>query len=266
MVAAAAVWLGWASLHVRPEWPLALWGSLSMLLMVAAGNVHNDTLDVATDRVNRPDRPLASGSVGMGAARCAALLLLAGALLAAWIGSPAHGALAAAMAVVLWAYNRILKGVPLAGNFAVALLCGLAVWFVEFPLSVDFPGAHDSLPAATFAFLATLARELVKDAEDVAGDRAAGLRTFAVLAGPAAARRLALAMIVLLVLVLPVPMTHFGYHWAYAVALAALCGPVAIPLLGELARNPGNDARASRLLKLFMIAGMLALWAGVWNR
>lgn len=69
MVAAAAVWLGWASLHVRPEWPLALWGSLSMLLMVAAGNVHNDTLDVATDRVNRPDRPLASGSVGMGAAR-----------------------------------------------------------------------------------------------------------------------------------------------------------------------------------------------------
>ena len=265
-VAAAAVWLGWASLHLRPEWPLAFWGSLSMLLLVAAGNLHNDTLDVATDRVNRPTRPLASGRVRVGAARLAALLLLAGALLAAWIGSPLHGILAAAMAALLWAYNRLFKALPLIGNLAVALLCGLAVWFVEFPLLVDFPDARDSLPAALFAFLATLARELVKDAEDVAGDRAAGLRTLAVTAGPAAARRLALVSVALLLLLLPLPMTHFGYHWAYAVAMVVLCGPVVVLLLGELARDIADDARTQRLLKLFMLAGMFALWAGVWGR
>jgi len=267
VIAAAAVWLGWAGLRLRPEWQLAFWGSLSMLLMVAAGNAHNDTLDLETDRVNRPSRPLAAGLIRVGTARAAAALLLLLAVAAAWIGSPLHGVLALAMAILLWSYNRFLKGTPLAGNVAVALLCGLAVYFVELPLLVDFPElAYDSLPAALFAFLATFAREVAKDAEDVAGDRAAGLRTFAVAAGVDAARRLTLAVVVLLLFFLPVPLLYFGYNARYALVLLVAATPVLVPLLRSLSRDGGDFARAQKLLKLLMLAGMAAILAGTVGR
>jgi geranylgeranylglycerol-phosphate geranylgeranyltransferase len=266
-IAAAAVWLGWASLRLRPEWELALWGSISMFLMVAGGNAHNDTLDIETDRINRPHRPLAAGHISLATARVAAVGLYAAAVLAAWVGSPLHGALALLMAILLWTYNRFLKGVPLSGNLAIALLCGLAVYFVELPLLIDFPfSSHDSLPAALFAFLVTFAREVVKDAEDVAGDRAAGHRTFAVVAGTDAARRVAFASIAVLLLMLPGPMLLNGYHWYYAVAVIVLGGPVLVPLLGDLSRDGANFPRAQKLLKWLMLAGMVSLLAGVIGR
>lgn len=267
VIAAAAVWLGWACLRLRPEWQLAFWGSLSMLLLVAAGNAHNDARDVAADRVNRPHRPLASGRIAPGAARVAAALLCGLAVLAAWIGSPLHGALALAMAVLLWAYNRFLKGLPLSGNIAVALLCGLAVFFVELPLLLDFPlSPHDSLPAALFAVLVTFAREVVKDAEDVAGDRAAGARTFAVVAGADAARRLAFASVLALLVAIPAPVLFFGYRWPYLAAILLLGGPVLVPLLGNLSRDAADFPRAQKRLKLLMLAGMIALLAGAAGR
>jgi geranylgeranylglycerol-phosphate geranylgeranyltransferase len=263
-IAAAAVWVGWACLRTRPlgppEWQLALWGSIAMFLLVAAGNADNDALDAEADRVNRPRRPIVSGAVSRGGARGAAFALYAAGILAAWIGTPVHGMLAGAMAGLLFAYNRSLKGTPVAGNLVIALLCALAVWFTEFPLP-----PRGALAAAAFAFLATFARELVKDAEDVAGDRAAGLRTLAVVSGTSAARKLAFAATVVLLALLPAPML-MGYGWPYAVVAALLAGPALAPLLGELAKPDANFARAQKLLKLLMLAGMVALWAGTMGR
>lgn len=267
VIAGAAVWLGWASLRLRPEWELALWGSVSMFLMVAAGNADNDALDVETDRVNRPKRPIAAGHVGLLPAKWLAAALYLVAVLAAWIGSPLHGSLAFLMAVMLWTYNRFLKGLPLSGNLVIALLCGLAVYFVELPLLIDFPAtAHDSLPAALFAFLVTFVREVVKDAEDVAGDRAAELNTYAVLKGTDAARKLAFGCLVLLLIALPLPVLVLGYHKAYVIGIIALGLPVLVPLLGELSRATADFSRAQKLLKLLMLAGMLSLLAGVLGR
>jgi geranylgeranylglycerol-phosphate geranylgeranyltransferase len=264
LIAAGAVWLGWASLRLQPEAWLALWGSISMGMLVAAGNADNDVRDVETDRINRPDRPLPSGHIRVGAARAAAAALYAGAVIIAWIGSPFHGGLALAMAVLLWLYNRTLKGRPLSGNLAVSLLCGLAVYFVELPLLIDFPlQAHDSLPAALFAFLATFAREVVKDAEDIAGDRVAGHRTFAVAAGADAARKLAFATIALILVFLPFPALFFGYGKAYALAAILLPAPLVFLLMRELSSPDANFTRAQKRLKLLMLAGMVSLLCGV---
>ena len=267
LIAAAAVWLGWASLRLQPEAWLALWGSLSMLLLVAAGNADNDVRDVETDRINRPRRPIPSGHITVGAARAAATALYLGAVLLAWIGSPFHGGLAMAMAMLLWLYNRFLKGKPLSGNLAVSLLCGLAVYFVELPLLIDFPlEAHDSLPAALFAFLATFAREVVKDAEDVAGDRAAGHRTFAVTSGAGAARKLAFATVALILALLPFPALFFGYGRAYSLTAIILAGPLVFVILRELSRPDADFTRAQKLLKGLMLAGMVSLLCGVLTR
>ena len=270
-IAGAATWLGWASLdaprslqirlwgsqRLQPDWTLALWGSFAMFLLVMAGNADNDAVDGRADRVNRPRRPVADGRISANVARRVAALLYVAAVLVAWLpGTELHGLLAAIMALMLVAYNRFLKGTPVAGNLVVALLCALAVWYPEYPLS-----PRGTLPAALFALLATLARELAKDAEDVEGDRAAGLRTLAVTAGTGAARKLAFVSVVALLALLPVPMLWAGYGWVYAVAVVIFAGPALVPLVGELAKPDASFARAQKLLKFLMVGGMIALWA-----
>jgi 4-hydroxybenzoate polyprenyltransferase len=267
LIAAAAVWLGWISQTLRPDWGIALWGSLSMLLMVSAGNAHNDARDVETDRVNRPHRPLPAGDLRLGPVRIASTGLYVIAVALAWFGSPLHGLLAGVMAVMLWIYNRFLKATPLAGNLVVALLCALAVYFVELPMLIDFPlEAHDSLPAALFAFIATFAREVAKDAEDYDGDRAQGLRTFAVTSGLSAARKLAFALSAILFAALPLPVVFKGYNLVYALCAAFLAAPLLAALLVDLARPDANFTRAQKLLKWVMLAGMVSLLAGVVTR
>jgi geranylgeranylglycerol-phosphate geranylgeranyltransferase len=261
LIAGAAVWLGWVSLYYPPGIGMAAWGSLAMFLLVAAGNVHNDVLDVATDRVNRPGRPLASGRIGVRAAHALSVTLYLGAIFAAWLAAPLHGLLAALMALLLVAYNRVLKALPVAGNLTVAVLCAIAVYFTEFP---GIPA--DTLPALAFAFIVTLARELVKDAEDFPGDKVAGLSTLAVVTSPDVARRAAFGTVVILLLLLPWPMLAFGHRWPYALGVIILVGPFIVPLVGELSRPEADYTRCQKLLKGVIVGGMLALLAGVAGR
>ena len=258
VIAGAGVWLGYASTFPKPDIGLAIWGSLSMLLLTAAGNADNDACDLESDRVNRPERPLPAGKLSPGSVRRAAFLLYALAILVSGLADPWHGALAAGMALLLLAYNRGLKGKPLVGNLAVSLLCALAIYFPEFPAL-----PMRTLPACVFALLATMAREIVKDAEDVEGDNAAGLKTFPIVAGLVAARKLALAVTVLILALLPMPLVYLNYKRPYAVASALLAAPVLLALILELAKPAADYSKCQRRFKWLMLGGMAALLAGV---
>ncbi len=258
-IAGAGVWLGWFSLRTaRPDIMAAVWGFVSMALLVMAGNADNDVLDLETDRINRPARPLPAGWLKVSTVRFSAFLLYGLGVAAACAVSSAHSALAAGMALLLLIYNRRLKSVALAGNLAVSLLCALAIYFPEFP---HLP--HATLPACVFAFLATLTREIVKDAEDVKGDRAAGLRTLPIVWSLEAARKLAFSGVAILLAFLPLPAFFFGYRWPYLVLATALAAPFLAALLVELSRSGADYGQCQRHLKWAMLGGMAALLAGV---
>ncbi len=257
-IAAAGVGLGYACLpSPRPPAAGALWGALSLFLLTAAGNADNDACDVETDRVNRPLRSLPAGLLSRTSARRAAWLLGGAAILCADAASPLHGALALGMGLLLLLYNRAFKGLPLVGNLAVAGLCALAVYFPEFP---HWPRA--TAPAAGFAFLATWARELAKDLEDAPGDRAAGLRTYPLVAGENAARKLARYVTLALLILLPVPVVFYGDGWPYAVPAVLGAAPLLIWLWRALARSNPDYRRCQKNYKWAMLAGMAALLAG----
>jgi len=77
-----------------------------------------------------------------------------------------------AAALLCMAYNRYLKSLPLVGNFTVALLTTLPI-LIPLKLSI----------LAFFAFMLTFAREIVKDIEDMEGDKSKNLKTFPLLVG-----------------------------------------------------------------------------------
>lgn len=257
-VAAGGVWLGHACRPGPVDWRAAILGSLSMALLAAAGNMHNDVVDLPIDRINRPDRPLPSGRIAPGAALAGAALCFAASLALAFALGLPQGYLVASMGLLLYVYNLRLKGMPLAGNVAVALLCALAIYLPELPHRPDY-----TLIPMLFAFLTTMAREVAKDAEDVAGDREHGAMTLPVRFGMGAAKTVVAAACLATLALLPLPFLHLGYHIGYPIAAAALCLPLlALALAGLRAPAPAWHPMQKRL-KLLMVAGMIAILLGV---
>jgi len=246
---------GWIALQ-RFAFPQALLGAeLSGVALGAAGNALNDVFDVAADRHNRPDRPLAAGRMDRDAAlaiiaTAAVIGLGAAALVSWWLLIAAVGALA-----VMALYSPVLKRNGAPGNFAVALIAGLPLFYGA--LAVGRPAAG-LVPWVLAAWL-HLVREIVKDIEDEPGDRALGRRTLPIAWGH---RRAAFVAAVLALGFVPLSLAlplYEGYHAAYwVIAMPAQMAVVAAAVHLVLDRTE----RVSRLLKGVMVLGLVALVAG----
>lgn len=240
--------------------PGAWRAALAATCLGSAANALNDSHDVATDRVNRPDRPIPSGMATVTSAHVLwAVLTLVGLVLAASV-SAWHAAVAGTSAVLLALYTRHLKPCVLLGNLAVSAVVAMALPFGGRAATGEAGGAATALALATaFAFLATLVREIVKDVEDVRGDAAAGMRTLPVVVGSNAANAVAVAVLGVVLVALPLPVALAGVSETYYVA--ALGAGVA--LLGALRSLLAGDATgASRALKVSMLAGLVAFVLG----
>lgn len=162
-------------------------GAFSLILLpivfsiTAAGNIFNDLRDLDIDRINRPLRPLPSGQVTPGAAGVlAGALFTVGLVLAIPAGLPCV-IIAVANSLLLLVYAGTLKRTVLWGNIAVSYLSASIYPFGGALAGLAAMGR--TLPLAGITFLAMLSRELLKDAEDVPGDDAAGARTVPIVHG-----------------------------------------------------------------------------------
>ncbi len=243
LIAAAGVLAGgWIALGAVRLPKLLCFAALSGLALGAAANAWNDICDQSADRVNRApeQRPLTAGGVG----------LIAAALVSGRQVIAALGALA-----VMLAYSPVIKPRPVAGNLAVALIAGLPSFYGA--LAVGIPAAG-VVPWVLAAWLHG-AREIVKDVEDEAGDRAIGRRTLPIVVGRRPAQVVAAGVALLFVpasLLLP---RAAGYGSAYF--LIALPAQMAV-LIAATWLLLGRVERVSVLLKVSMIVGLVALVAG----
>jgi len=150
-------------------------------LVTAAGNVINDYCDAEIDAVNRPDRPIPAGLVSRRNALVYAALLFAAGTLLALTTNILCLAIALFNSALLVLYAARLKGMPFVGNLAVAYLSASIFLFGGALAGPD--GLAANLPVAGVTFLAMVAREVLKDAEDVEGDAAGGARTLPMVLG-----------------------------------------------------------------------------------
>lgn len=247
---------------------VAIWQTaFTMWAITAFGYISNDLFDLVEDRINKPDRPLASGVVTVRQARLVTFVLLGLALLS--VIPLGWAALAAAVVVLtlLLAYNAWLKATPGGGNLLIALLAGMGL----------LPGAVVALGWRANALHALLlpafglssfiiARELLKTLEDRMGDLRAGKRTISNVIGPQRTVHLITVAAVLTIILTLLPVKVLHYTPAY---LASIGLGVNLPLLftvGYCYRNLSaisQDGRRVRpvlaLLKCSYFAGLLAL-------
>jgi len=222
-------------------------------LITAAGNVINDYFDVDIDAVNRPKRPIPSGAVRRGSARAFATILFLCGILLALFTNPFCIIITVFNSLLLFAYAAKLKSTPLSGNIAVSYLS--ASIFLFGGALAGTPGLFQNLPVACITFFAMLARELLKDAEDIEGDAAGGARTLPMEIGIPNTSRLALVCAVFAIGASAIPSVRWGALYLAGIAVVDL-----IILAAAIRALPCTTAacvKASRVTTLLK-AGMFA--------
>lgn len=232
---------------------------ISGALIAAGGNAINDFLDVKVDQINRPERPLPRGAITLDGARAVWLVTsAAGAVLSTLLGLW-NFLIAAVWVGGLYAYSRWLKGTVLVGNVTVALMTALAFPFGALVMGRPGLGFYPGL----FALLANLAREILKDVEDINGDAAADLETLPVRHGPEAAYLAATIVIAVLVFFTTVPVMVGVYSYSYLLFVFIVdVGLGFVGLSFWFHPTPSKLRKLSLILKACMVGGLFAIFVG----
>ncbi len=197
--------------------PEVLFAAAAALLLTAAGNTINDACDAVIDAINRPDRPIPSGELSEKTAYLYAALLFMLGLSAALFTNPICLAIAIINSILLILYARILKGTVLFGNISVAYLSGSIFLFGGALAGVD--GLIITLPLAGITLFGTLAREILKDAEDVDGDAAGGTTTLPMAIGISRSGTIAFGSAIIAVIISFIPFFWWGLPYLVGIVI-----------------------------------------------
>ncbi len=177
---------------------------ISVVLIGAAGYIINDYFDTRIDRINKPERVIIDKEISRSRAIFYHILLSSVAVLlgmwVAWrIGNIQFAAVHFISVGLLWFYSTTFKKSFLTGNIIISLLTAMVPFTVGlFELQV-LRGAPEVMifigGYAVFAFIVSLAREIIKDIEDYEGDHEMGCRTLPIVLGKTVARAFAIALL-----------------------------------------------------------------------
>lgn len=240
---------------------------LAVFFETAAGNVINDYFDYKIDLINKPDRPIPSGRISLKNGRnYGYFLFFMGTVCGFFISYLTNNWIPFAIVlfadVVLYLYAYKLKSTPLLGNLTVGFMTGFGFVFGGF--SINNPTIiMTSIFLGFFALVMTTAREIIKDIEDIEGDKADGARTLPILIGAKKPAILAAILIVVDSTLCPLLYYYhvFGILYLPVIAIAVVLFIYsAIIILKSQEREVA--AKASKNLKIGMLIAFVAFVFG----
>lgn len=202
---------------------------LSTVMIAAAGNIINDYFDVKADKINRPERLIISKHIKQRWAIISHWTLNGIAFMIAIYLSARYNTFWYVFVHLisintLWFYSMYFKKKALIGNFLIALLtalvpilCGIHFYIVgnldnstlnfdlNYPSWIYFLALDGKFVygMAFFAFVLNFAREIIKDIQDVSGDKVIHAKTLPILIGEKKSIFVASAFLIVL------PLTFF---------------------------------------------------------
>ena len=235
--------------------------AIAASLVMASGNIINDIYDIGIDKINKPLRSLPSGKISNKEALVLYFIFLLLSFIFSWfINLPAF-LIVVVSTFILYLYSKYIKRIPLVGNITVAFLTGLV--FVFGGVAVGNPSA--AIIPAIFAFSINLIREIVKDMEDVEGDRKADVITFPIKNGFQKSKIIILIITISLILYTLYPFITQIYKIEYFVIIMITVNPILVYSMKMLFENRTVESfnKISNLLKLDMVFGLIAIYFGV---
>ncbi|MBC8344204.1 MAG: geranylgeranylglycerol-phosphate geranylgeranyltransferase [Bacteroidetes bacterium] len=250
------------SLLIPPKDLLLLIGGT--VLIAAAGYVINDIYDLKADIINRPDTVLLVQRIKI---KTALVIYITFNVLAFYFGiliSWKFLLMFLAVSFLLFLYAARIKRTPLLGNILVALILAfvlIIVWIFE---QGNYPELI--LLYASFAFLTGIIRELLKDLEDMEGDKKAGYMTFPLKYGVQKSKNLVQNLTIIQIIsliVFAILVYGFTAYWALmAYFFVLVLIPLSLALYLEQKAESKNDfAQLTRFFKFIVVTGTISMFA-----
>lgn len=256
----------------------------STVLITAGGYAINDFFDKDIDAANgiRKNQHITAWMMKTIYFSFSLTAVAIGVYLTYWLKLRQFALLFLLTSALLYFYSASYKRLPLVGNFVVAFLTALAVFlpaFADYEMQYAFrdiklPVANERMynlrliiaivsAYALFAFLITFVREIIKDMEDVEGDKLFGCRTFPVVAGIRISKFVAIFFLFLIFILLLLLQIRFEW-WNEIIPFTYLVVGIQLPLITLigylfLAQNKKQFHIASTLAKVTMLGGTLSL-------
>ena len=252
---------------------------LATVLIAAAGNVVNDIFDVNVDSINKPAKVIVWRVIPERAAYNFYIILnvlgvAVGFYLSNQLGRPGLAAIFIVISALLYIYATHLKAMLFVGNILISLLVAMSllvmILFDIFPV-IDLTDRELQLTCtrvilmyAGFAFFLNLIREIVKDLEDIDGDRNGGRSTLPIVFGRTRTTSIVFVLGLIALLAILFYTYKNNYHFQ-AGTLSYFIFLVCAPLLYFCiqawdAKTKKDFARLSTILKIIMITGIGSLF------
>jgi geranylgeranylglycerol-phosphate geranylgeranyltransferase len=159
----------------------AIFGFLAGFSISSFSMITNDVYDFEVDKVNQPNRPVASGRISLRAAKLYAIPFLAIGLAAALLIGPINLGIAGLFATIGWYYNYHGKKLGLGGNSLVAL--SLAIPYIFGAIAFGNYTINLAYLLSLTSFLAGMGREILKGISDIEGDKIRNVKSVAITYG-----------------------------------------------------------------------------------
>ena len=249
---------------------------ISTLLVAAGGYVVNDYLDTDIDAVNKSDKVIVGNTISKKSAWniyvTVNLLGLLAAALPAWeIGNVNYVLIQVVSGGLLWFYSYSYKRQVLIGNFVVSVLSAIIVLLPFYYEAMAEEKVYGTISVNfffvkayfAFAFLTTFSRELIKDMEDMEGDKSEGCKTFPIVAGVVPAKILAIVFTVTVMAAVSY-LQYFQYESQDYISLIYFFVAVQLPSLWLMIKTARAKEKrdfhfASTLSKVVMVGGILSM-------
>jgi 4-hydroxybenzoate polyprenyltransferase len=242
-------------------------------LISSAGYIVNDINDLEGDKINKPNKVLALGTISIENAKIYyrvlnTLGIALGVILGFSLKNPSLSLLFVSTSIVLYFYSIKLKQLFLVGSLVIAALIAFTVLFLLFFInnfnsygSFELIGLKILVALAFFSFLINLLREIVKDIEDINGDYKLNRKTLPIVLGISRTKTIIkyIGLFTLIALLLIV-----FFFKIYTIIIIYLIFFVLLPLAYFVfklnkARTQKHFSNLSVLLKVVQLFGVLII-------
>lgn len=267
---------------LKPELNFTNFGLLSLasICIAAAGNIINDYFDLNIDHINKPKRIVVDKLISRRWVifwhLCLSLIGICCSFYVSYFIKQPWIVVANSICVLaLFVYSASFKKQFLIGNVLVSVLTAWVILLLVLPeYSLHSNDLNHNLQYdkilrigilyAIFSFIISLIREVIKDIEDIEGDKRNNCKTMPIVWGTKLSKAFVQILIVLLassLAIIQFYVLRFGWYISIAYCVVAIIFPL-IVLSKQLqqASTTKHFADLSSLVKIIMLAGISSLF------
>ncbi|MEX0289254.1 MAG: geranylgeranylglycerol-phosphate geranylgeranyltransferase [Flavobacteriaceae bacterium] len=229
---------------------------LASALVIAAGYIINSFYDSEKDLINKPRKSMLDRLVSQRTKLSAYFVLnFLSVLLASYVSFRAV-LFFSAYIFGIWLYSHKLKRIPFIGNIVSAVLA-IAPFFAVFVYYKNFETVI--FVHAIFLFLLILARELIKDMENMAGDMAQNYKTVPILYGVRFSKQCTTVLILINLLAGILLVNNFDVGYMYIYFIGSIVLLLLFLILLWKSKSKRDYVWLHNILKFIIIVGVFSI-------